>query len=73
MIIGTIILCFKFLPHNYKEFFFVGAYGLVYIANELINSSWGLQENRLTWAFFIILIGLGGIYQDSKDKCNKVD
>lgn len=67
MVLASVVMCLKFGLRNYRELFFLGAYGIVYIANELINSSWGLQENRLTWVFFLLIMGLACLYGKNKD------
>lgn len=68
MILGAAILCLRFLPHHFQAFFAISAYGLVYLANEILNSGWGLQENGLTWVFLILLMGLKALDRQSKEK-----
>lgn len=46
---------------NYQEFVMVSAYGGVFLANQLIDSIYGILQNRLTWIFLFIVLGALGI------------
>ena len=46
---------------KYQEFVMVSAYGGVFLANQLIDSIYGILQNRLTWIFMFIVLGALGI------------
>ncbi|MDO5718532.1 MAG: hypothetical protein Q4P34_06070 [Tissierellia bacterium] len=49
------------LRKNYKELILILLFGGVHLSNQIIDSIYGIEQNRLTWIFFYIILGSIGL------------
>lgn len=61
----------NFLRKNYHEFILIGGYGAILLLSQIIDSIYGLLQNRMTWFFiFIVLASVGDLKKRNFKKIN---
>lgn len=69
LVLAVVFYDFVLLKRKYyHEFMMVSGYGAIFIASQMIDSFYGLLQNRMTWILLFIVLGALGKLADKKLK-----